>query len=46
MLYASDHPWVEPVVITDCLDRAGLSAEELTKIYSLNARRADPAPGT
>lgn len=39
LLYASDHPWVEPSVIADCLDRSGLSAAELAQVYAGNARR-------
>lgn len=39
LLFASDHPWVEPALILDCLHRAGLPAADLKKIGSGNARR-------
>ncbi len=39
LLFASDHPWVEPAMILDCLQRAGLPQAELEKIGSANARR-------
>jgi predicted TIM-barrel fold metal-dependent hydrolase len=39
LLFASDHPWVEPAVILDCLKQANLPAADLIKIGSGNARR-------
>jgi aminocarboxymuconate-semialdehyde decarboxylase len=39
LLFASDHPWVEPALILDCLHRAGLPAADLENIGSGNARR-------
>ena len=39
LLFASDHPWVEPQVILDALAAAKLPAEDVEKIFSGNARR-------
>jgi predicted TIM-barrel fold metal-dependent hydrolase len=39
LLYSSDHPWVEPSLIVDCVRAAGLSAIAEEKIFSQNARR-------
>ena len=39
LLFASDHPWVEPQVILDALAGAKLPAEDLEKIFSANASR-------
>ncbi len=39
LLFASDHPWVEPAAILDCLQRTGLPPNELAMIGSGNARR-------
>ena len=39
LLFASDHPWVEPQVILDALAGAKLPAEDVEKIFSGNARR-------
>jgi predicted TIM-barrel fold metal-dependent hydrolase len=39
LLFSSDHPWVEPGLIVDCVKRAGLSAEDQEKIFSANARK-------
>lgn len=39
LLFASDHPWVEPAVILDAFAKAGLSANEQRLIGSENAKR-------
>lgn len=39
LLFASDHPWVEPALILDCLRQAGLPREDEEKILSGNARK-------
>ena len=39
LLFSSDHPWVEPGLIVDCVNRAGLSADDQEKIFSGNARK-------
>lgn len=39
LLYASDHPWVEPRVILDALRSLNLPAKEEEKILSGNARK-------
>ena len=39
LVFSSDHPWVEPGLIVDCVTRAGLSAGDQEKIFSGNARR-------
>ena len=39
LLFASDHPWVQPSVILEAMSGADLTAEEMTKIGSLNARK-------
>ena len=39
LLFASDHPWVEPDVIRDAFSSLNLSREIETKILSGNARR-------
>lgn len=39
LLFSSDHPWVEPEVIIDCVTSAGLSVSDQEKIFSGNARR-------
>jgi predicted TIM-barrel fold metal-dependent hydrolase len=39
LLFASDHPWVEPKLIRDTLDSLQLPLGELEKIYTLNARK-------
>lgn len=39
LLFASDHPWVQPSVIIEAMSGAGPTAEEKTKIGSLNARK-------
>jgi predicted TIM-barrel fold metal-dependent hydrolase len=38
LLFSSDHPWVEPGVIIDCVAAAGLSDGAQEKIFSGNAR--------
>ena len=38
LLFSSDHPWVEPSVIIDCVTAAGLSKSAEEKIFSGNAR--------
>ena len=39
LLFASDHPWVEPKLIRDALDSLQLPPGELEKIYTLNAKK-------
>jgi predicted TIM-barrel fold metal-dependent hydrolase len=39
LLFSSDHPWVEPSLIIDCVTGAGLSVADQEKIFSGNARR-------
>ena len=39
MLYASDHPWVDPKLIATHLRSLGLSAEDEAKVLGGNARR-------
>jgi predicted TIM-barrel fold metal-dependent hydrolase len=39
LLYASDHPWVEPQLIADCLTSLRLPPADEAKICSGNARR-------
>jgi predicted TIM-barrel fold metal-dependent hydrolase len=39
LLFSSDHPWVEPGLIVDCVTSAGLSVGDQEKIFSGNARR-------
>lgn len=39
MLYASDHPWVDPVMIASQVQSLKLSAADEAKIFSGNARR-------
>jgi predicted TIM-barrel fold metal-dependent hydrolase len=39
LLYASDHPWVEPTLMIESLEQAGLSASEREQVFSTNARR-------
>jgi len=39
LLYASDHPWVEPQLISDDLRSLKLPAEDEQKIFAGNARR-------
>jgi predicted TIM-barrel fold metal-dependent hydrolase len=39
LLYASDHPWVEPELISRCIRQLNLSSEEEVKIFGENARR-------
>jgi aminocarboxymuconate-semialdehyde decarboxylase len=39
LLYASDHPWVEPQLISDCLRSVDLPAADKTKIFRDNARK-------
>ena len=38
LLYASDHPWVEPKLIQSCLDSLKLPAAQQDKILGGNAR--------
>ena len=38
LLYSSDHPWVEPKLIADCVQQAKLPVADETKIFSANAR--------
>ena len=39
LLFASDHPWVEPSLMVECLEQAGLSAAERGEVFAGNARR-------
>ena len=39
LLYASDHPWVAPTLILDCLRKLQLPAEDEQKILGGNAKR-------
>lgn len=39
MLYASDHPWVEPKVIADCLHSLKLPDADEERIFGANAKR-------
>jgi predicted TIM-barrel fold metal-dependent hydrolase len=39
MLYASDHPWVDPKMITGLVKSLKLPAATETKIFTANARR-------
>jgi len=38
LLYASDHPWVDPELITERVESLALPAADLRKIYSENAK--------
>lgn len=39
LLFSSDHPWVEPTLIVNCVRQAGLPAADERKIFSTNARK-------
>jgi predicted TIM-barrel fold metal-dependent hydrolase len=39
MLYASDHPWVDPQLIAQCIDKLKLPAADERKMYADNARK-------
>ena len=39
LLFSSDHPWVDPALILDCLKRMKLSSGDVDKILGGNARR-------
>jgi predicted TIM-barrel fold metal-dependent hydrolase len=39
VLYASDHPWVDPELIIDCVGSLNLNATDLQKLYVDNARK-------
>jgi predicted TIM-barrel fold metal-dependent hydrolase len=39
MLYASDHPWVDPKTIVDCVQSLHLSSDDEGKIFGANAKR-------
>jgi predicted TIM-barrel fold metal-dependent hydrolase len=39
LLFSSDHPWVEPRLIADCVRTAGLPDEAEEKLFGTNARR-------
>lgn len=39
LLFSSDHPWVEPDVIADCVRAVGLTEVDEAKIFSGNARQ-------
>jgi len=38
LLYGSDHPWVDPVLIADCIRGLNLTSEDERKIFGENAR--------
>lgn len=38
LLFSSDHPWVEPRLMIDCVKSAGLPADDEDKIFASNAR--------
>jgi len=38
LLFASDHPWVDPKIIVDCVEALHLSEQDRLKIYRDNAR--------
>ena len=39
MLYSSDHPWVDPKVIADCVRSLDLPDEDQLRIFGGNAKR-------
>ena len=39
MLYASDHPWVDPTLILDNVHSLDLPTEHAEKLFHRNARR-------
>ena len=39
LLYSSDHPWVEPSLIVDCVRQAKLSAADEKKLFTTNAQK-------
>lgn len=39
LLYSSDHPWVEPKLIVDTVQAAGLTPAAEQKLFSTNARK-------
>ncbi len=39
MLYSSDHPWVDPKLIANCVQQLKFSATDEQKIFSGNAKR-------
>jgi len=39
MLYASDHPWVDPKLIASCIDKLSLPADQQRQIFADNARK-------
>jgi predicted TIM-barrel fold metal-dependent hydrolase len=39
LLYSSDHPWVEPSLIVDCVKQAKLSAADEMKLFTTNAQK-------
>jgi predicted TIM-barrel fold metal-dependent hydrolase len=39
MLYSSDHPWVDPKTIAECIRSLNLSTDDESKIFGANARR-------
>lgn len=39
LLYSSDHPWVEPQLIVDCVRQANFSPSDEQKIFAGNARK-------
>jgi aminocarboxymuconate-semialdehyde decarboxylase len=39
MLYSSDHPWVDPLLIAGAVESLNLPADQQARIFSRNARR-------
>ncbi len=39
LIYSSDHPWVDPTLIVETVQAAGLSADSEQKIFAQNARK-------
>jgi predicted TIM-barrel fold metal-dependent hydrolase len=39
LLYSSDHPWVEPALIADCVKQAKLPAADEKKLFTTNAQK-------
>jgi len=39
LLFSSDHPWVDPALILECLKSLNLSSGDINKILGGNARK-------
>jgi predicted TIM-barrel fold metal-dependent hydrolase len=39
LLFSSDHPWVEPALIADCVKQARLPAADEVKLFTTNAQK-------